>query len=508
MHRPAHMTPASGGRTAPRVALATVLAFALAFRVAGLAHFPIVEADEGLWTRSAKNFLVFGDWFMDEHTHLLLSPVFHALELVAFAAAGPSIEVARLLSAIAGTASVLLVYVLVQRATARRDVALTTAIVFAFCQWTVVISRKALIEPVQLCAVLASACFLVRDGWKNALAAGVLMGVALLTKVNAAFIALVFGLYLLLPLAEASGRAAWRVYVGRAAVFAMSAVIVAGSVLGALARAYPDRFRAAYLYELDGVHFESLSNPIIRVGRFGLDPVQAARTIVELVREEPLLMVYCLLGMVVAFVARRRHSGLFMLWLGIGMPFLLGQMFQPLRYFVLLTPAFAFFAALFVCWLAEFEPLSTGARKIAVGALGLYVAFDVAYVGMNAVASREVRIDAVVQWASTSSRSSDRILASALFCTDLPNPALGYYKLVKDRSDLLPALKRHRIDYVIVDSAEWPAALADEMALHFRPIARWPFATVYRVSEPVDSNPIRAERSAARDAVLPGPEPI
>jgi 4-amino-4-deoxy-L-arabinose transferase-like glycosyltransferase len=467
-----------------------VIAAALLVRVAGLARFPAVSLDEGLWTRSAKNYVLFGDWFLDRHWHMLFSPVFHVLEVLAFAVFSPSTVVARVLSALAGTLSVWLLYVLVRRVTGRRDLALTTAVVFAFCQWTVVQSRAALIEPLQLVVVLGSAALLVQGRKRDIAAAGAIMGLGLLTKVNTVFLLGAFGIFLLLPLVEAAGRSAWRRHVGHALLFGVAALAVAAPAYMALSRAFPQQFHDAYFYEIAGEHFAANAETpaLIQLGRFGLDPVMASRTILQVLRMEPFLMVLCLLGLAAAIAGRKRGGLFFGVWLTVGMVFFLTQMVQPIRYLYLLTPAFAFFAALFVRWLGDLGAAHVPARRVAAASLGIYLAFEVSYTGMNAAANRETRIPEIVSWAATHTRPTDRFLASAYFCTDLPNPALGFYLIVSGRDDLVPAIRRHRIDYVIVDD-EWSEGYVEEIEKHYEAVARWPFATIYRVnaSEPVES---------------------
>ena len=111
----------------PILALCLLLVVSAALRLIAPSAFPEVVADEGLWTNSSKNFVVFGDWFMDGRTHLFLSPAFQALSAFMFEVFGPSIATARVISGVAGTVSVGLLYLLVLRMTARRDLAFISA---------------------------------------------------------------------------------------------------------------------------------------------------------------------------------------------------------------------------------------------------------------------------------------------------------------------------------------------------------------------------------------------
>ena len=72
----------------PILALSLLLAVSAALRLLGLSAFPEIVADEGLWTNSSKNFLVFGDWFLDGRKYVFLSPVFHGLSGAIFSLFG------------------------------------------------------------------------------------------------------------------------------------------------------------------------------------------------------------------------------------------------------------------------------------------------------------------------------------------------------------------------------------------------------------------------------------
>lgn len=462
--------------------LVAVLAGAFLIRVIALGAFPEITADEGLWTNSSKNFVRFGDWFMDLRTHVFLSPVFHGATTAVFWLFHPSIAAARGVSALAGSVSVLLMYMLAWRATERRDLALAAAVLFGFDVLGVILSRRALIESLQLCLVLLSATLLIRARGAGVAGAAVVFGAALLAKLNAAFVLPVLGVLLLWRSADSGWRptlAGWR----DTLLFAGVSVGVAGLAYWALFASHPEEFVRAFRFELDRAAFAASSNAVVRAGRFGLDPIHSSRTVLGLFRESPFFMVLAACGAAIALVGRPRGAALFGPWLVLGMAFFLGQMFQPIRYFHLLSPAFAFFGAVAVQSLGPAEAgRSEHGRWVRTAVLGMYLAFNVAYVGVGAFANRAGKLQQVVAWARTSTDRNDRIMAAGYFCTDLPNRAYAYYHLARDTTHLLESLRTYRIDYVIYDSAEWRPALGEALKARFPIVKQWPFGVVYRVT--------------------------
>lgn len=487
---PARADAARAESPAPRladnlaVALIALLFFSAVVRLVGLGIFPLVEADEGLWTNSTKNFLRFGDWFMDGRTHLFLSPVFHALTLPVFALNGASIVGARLVSAAAGVASVWFTYRLVFHETERRDHALLAALVMGFSHWAVLTSRKAMIEPLELCVLLAATDFLVRRRARAQVGAGLLLAVALLTKLNAAFMLPVAGLYLLARTSEAGAVRSARLLARRTLVAAVPlaiAVAVAALVYWSLYVTHPVQFTSAFRFELDGVHFEALSHPIVRFGRFGIDPLQEAKTVIEMFRDSPFVIVLAVLGVLVGIVDRPRGSRLFALWLGVGLPFFLGQMLQPVRYFYLLMPAFAYFASLALIRLGAARDARSGMARLTAAAAATLVIFELAYAGASAAANRERALPTVVGWVTRTTRPTDAIMAAGYYATDLPNRAYAHYRLAPDTTQLFANIRKYDIRYVIVDNIEWRADLRAAVAERFVKVADWPFGAAYRV---------------------------
>ncbi len=462
----------------PILALCLLLVVSAALRLIALSAFPEVVADEGLWTNSSKNFVAFGDWFMDGRTHLFLSPAFHALSAGMFEVFGPSIATARVVSGVAGTVSVLLLYLLVLRMTARRDLAFISATLLGVTADFVFHARLAIIESLQLCLLLASALALSRGGARGALFGGLAFAAALLTKANSASFAAVLPFFLLggWRLRDDVRDPAW---LGRCLLFGVVAMGSAAAVYAALYVYQPERFVAAFRFELDGLHFARDSRPIIQLGRFGIDPIMAARSLLGLFRESPFLMVLATLGGVFALILRRPPALAFAVWALFGTGFALAQIYQPPRYFHAMAPAYCFFAAL--ATLAWRDEAAGSNQRLPRAALGVYVAFNLGYLLMNAVENPARQVASVTRWAREHTRPSDNILAAGYYCTDLPNRAYAHYHLGYDMAQLAANIDRYAIAYVIVDVDEWNPTLRGELAARYEKVQEWPFGQVFRV---------------------------
>jgi len=458
-----------------------VLVLAGLARTIGLAAWPAVQADEGLWTNSTKNFLLFGDWFMDGRTHLFLSPVYHLLSLAVFFVFGPSIWAARLVSAAAGTVSTLLLYLVVRRLTSNWRMAIVSAVVFGLSQSVVFVSRSALIESTELAFLLGAVLLALSPSVLPLVASGVLLGLTLLTKLNAVFVVPVLVVYLV-AVSAVQGR--WR-GVGRgtllAALLLGVAAIVSGAVYYALYRYQPDRFVAAFRFELDGAHFQSISHPLIRLGRFGIDPGQIADTVILLFRQSPFLMVLCALGAVQEVVRPTAARSLFLPWLLLGSMFFVFQMYQPTRYFYLVMPAFAYYAAVAIGEFGE-GPARVGRAWLNPRAMALatYLLFQFAYMGAGLAVNRDQKIAAVRHWVEANTTADDRIMAAGYLCTDLPRRAYAFYRYDASEDDLTASIQRLGVRYVVYDRDEWGDVRRSWLDRHYPVVKSWEFGAVYR----------------------------
>jgi len=177
------------------LALAGVLALAAALRVLFPTADPpwnapvgIVWHDEGAWVHNARNRAIWGAWSLDAWNPMYIAPVFTLLEYLSFAALGVGVWQARLVSVVAGFASVWLLALGV-----RRLGGWTAGIIAGLLLGTnyvyVMYNRAALMETTMAAFVVAGWYCYVRAQerpWWGVLA-GVCALLAFFTKAAAAF---------------------------------------------------------------------------------------------------------------------------------------------------------------------------------------------------------------------------------------------------------------------------------------------------------------------------------
>ncbi|HET7218579.1 MAG TPA: glycosyltransferase family 39 protein [Vicinamibacterales bacterium] len=189
----------------------------------------VVWHDEGAWVHNARNKALFGAWAQDAWNPMYIAPVFTGLEYVSFAVFGVGVWQARLVSELAGFASVLLIAFAVKRL-AGRDAALIAAALVATNYVYVMWNRAALMEALMVAFIVASWYCYVRAqsaaAWGAAAAACALL--AYFTKAAAVFFVAALGLEAIVALALASraGDAAGR----RAAMATLIGLIAVGLV--------------------------------------------------------------------------------------------------------------------------------------------------------------------------------------------------------------------------------------------------------------------------------------
>ena len=148
----------------------------------------IVWHDEGAWVHNARNKALFGAWSLDAWNPVYIAPVFTGLEYVAFELFGVGVRQARLVPAIGGLVSVLLLALGVARLAGRRSGLIAGALLatnYVYVMW----NRAALMEGPMVAFIVASwYCYVraqqhARWGW----AAGACALLAFFTKASAAF---------------------------------------------------------------------------------------------------------------------------------------------------------------------------------------------------------------------------------------------------------------------------------------------------------------------------------
>ena len=182
-------------RVAAAVALIALLAttLRLVFPTADPPWNPsvgVVWHDEGAWVHNARNRALHGSWFVenDAWNPLFIAPVFTGLEYLSFAAFGVGVRQARLVSELAGLASVLLLALGVRRA-AGAPAGLIAGGLLATNYVYVMYNRAAIMEATMVAWMVAAwYCYVRaqdRPFWGGIAAVCALM--AFFTKAAAAF---------------------------------------------------------------------------------------------------------------------------------------------------------------------------------------------------------------------------------------------------------------------------------------------------------------------------------
>jgi 4-amino-4-deoxy-L-arabinose transferase-like glycosyltransferase len=198
----------------------------------------IVWHDEGAWVHNARNKALFGQWRLDEWNPVYVAPVFTGLEYLSFSAFGVGVWQARLVSAAAGLASVLLLALGVRRvggtfAGAMAGALLATNYVY------VMYNRAAIMEALMASFIVASWYGSARAARAPAWGAmaGTMATLAFFTKAAAAFYIGALALVAVARIVEgrwsagaspdAAGnqRAAWWTLAGMAGSFAIVAAV-------------------------------------------------------------------------------------------------------------------------------------------------------------------------------------------------------------------------------------------------------------------------------------------
>ena len=192
----------------------------------------VVWHDEGAWVHNARNKALFGAWRLDEWNPVYIAPVFTALEYASFKMFGVGVQQARLVSELAGIASVLLLAFGMRRLAGDAAAIIAGALVATNYVY-VMYDRAAIMEALMVACVVASwYCSARADRTPRVGAiAGVMAVLAFFTKASAAFYVAALAIAAIWRLIEirrnpapdkhvAASRAIWTL-VGLAGAFAI-----------------------------------------------------------------------------------------------------------------------------------------------------------------------------------------------------------------------------------------------------------------------------------------------
>jgi 4-amino-4-deoxy-L-arabinose transferase-like glycosyltransferase len=163
----------------------------------------VVWHDEGAWVHNARNKALFGSWRQDNWNPVYIAPVFTAAEYVSFATFGVGVWQARLVSEVAGVASVVLLALGVRRLGGNLAGLIAGGLLATNFVY-VMYNRAAIMEALMTAFIVAAWYCSTRAARAPAwgAAAGMMAALAFFTKAAAAFYVGALGLLALIRLVE------------------------------------------------------------------------------------------------------------------------------------------------------------------------------------------------------------------------------------------------------------------------------------------------------------------
>jgi hypothetical protein len=164
----------------------------------------VVWHDEGAWVHNARNKALFGGWRQDNWNPVYIAPVFTAAEYLSFSAFGVGVWQARLVSELAGFASVVLLALGVRRLGGNLAGLIAGGLLatnFVYVMYNRAAIMEALMTAFIVCAWYCSTRAARAPVWGAA--AGMMAALAFFTKASAVFYVGALGLAALIRIGEA-----------------------------------------------------------------------------------------------------------------------------------------------------------------------------------------------------------------------------------------------------------------------------------------------------------------
>jgi hypothetical protein len=420
----------------------------LSIRLIGIDLFPPLHPDEGLWLSAPKNFVLFGDPFLDGRLHFFLSPLTFVLHAVIFSLVGPGILTARLVSSIIGTFGALSLFSIRVQKTNRWLFPLCTGV----SSLLILCNRRGMTEAPQVALLCCFLALLYNDKLKLA---AVVCALAIVTKANSLIILPAFFTYIWFS--SNKGAAI------RSLSLCMTPLVLAGAVYGLLYFLYPIQFTAAFMYELDGVHFLESGQIIQIVGRFGLNISQLKLLGKEIVKSFPVLLPLGLAGSFLSLRWDKRtpFSLSCLVWLYGGALFYLLQIFTPPRYLLTLLPPLAYFTADIIIQTYQVCSFYISKRFAIVFFVLITViptSYHVLRVGLKVIAPKPRSTSyALTTFSNRTLPRAAKILAAPYHCIDISQHCFDFYRALKPYGasggpNLSEVIAKYSITHIFVDS--------------------------------------------------------
>ncbi len=422
------------------------LVIGVALRVISLDSFPPPMLDEGGWPLSVREWATEGLVTYDFHT----APGYHVILGAIFELAEPTLIVARRFSALLSVVTLGLFWWTARRLVDSPRTAAWATVLWATCFPAIDIGRRALIEPIQMLWLIGLLAALTMTGaWAGPVIALLTAGL-LLTKANAIALLPVFAVAVWWdshPAVAARTKQKWAGLGAGLAVAALGFVLLYLSDPGEFARGWGPTMEKPSL---------ASAAPLLRAGRFVLDPVLILDGIDFLATQTPFLLV---LGSIGALRAVREREQLAAAgWLLVFLPFLLVQVLQSPQYFSVLYPAMALCAATLLTSALRSEP-----RVLAWPTLALALTVGDG-LGRSAGAMLTVhRVDAAsVAWLRENVPRDDRVIGAPFLLMQLESTPSSLFRLGDLPWVPTPArVAQAGAQWVVIDRDEWRPRLEE-----------------------------------------------
>lgn len=146
--------------------------------------------DEGYWAHNARNAILFGRWMIDDYQALATGPLFSVMIYTSFKLFGVGLFQARLVSAIAGWLTLILLYFFIKDSW-NKKAAVITIIILGFNNAFLMYNRLGLVESSMIFFLVATFYLWYKgNNWDGFyVLSGIIFALAILTKLTAVYFA-------------------------------------------------------------------------------------------------------------------------------------------------------------------------------------------------------------------------------------------------------------------------------------------------------------------------------
>lgn len=445
------------------ILLSLIVAGAAFFRLYGI-HYLAWFIDEGLWGYGSAMAIKHGVWWPHGWRWGYLSPFYTRLLYPLFLVFGPTIPVSRYFSVVLGLASVISIFFLCARLGYSRNVCLLSALFLSFNGLFAQINRYALTDTL-LTLLIIWFMFALAGTQRKTTVAGLLLGLAILTKMTAIFAGAVAYFYDVFI--SYRSEASWKKYLRSAAIPA-GGFLFAALVFLALYILHPRAFADAWHVE---IYVERATGPIASG--------DLQHVLIDVARAMPFALIFGLAGFVDALRRRSKEHALPLYWLICSLAVILPQHNPFPRYYMPIIPPLCIMAA----WLIDAMLLSKPQRLTRIcgaAAVILLCLHGPASWYYHVTKYPDTTGPDVVRWMRLNLSPDTGVMGMIAYgCS----PNVRYYPQETYCHHRLPTrqeIDRFRISYVVLDDAELKH-LESQMACRFRFVRRMGTATIWRI---------------------------